>query len=125
MTNADLRQSKLQTNEFYHDPVMLTECLDALRIRPDGTYGDCTLGGGGHSFGIANKLNENGTLHAFDRDEEAVAFATRRTPWTESFTIWESAVIRWTIPVVDSPLWGTTRWIFAWTAAKESLLRNG
>ena len=78
MTNADLRQFKLQTNEFYHNPVMLAECLDALRIRPDGTYGDCTLGGGGHSFGIANKLNENGTLHAFDRDEEAVAFATRR-----------------------------------------------
>ena len=78
MQNADLRQSKLQTNEFYHDPVMLAECLDALCIRPDGTYGDCTLGGGGHSFGIANKLNENGTLHAFDRDEDAVAFATRR-----------------------------------------------
>ena len=78
MQNADLRQPKLQTNEFYHDPVMLAECLDGLRIRPDGTYGDCTLGGGGHSFGIANKLNENGTLHAFDRDEEAVAFATRR-----------------------------------------------
>ena len=78
MQNADLRQSKLQTNEFYHDPVMLAECLDGLRIRPDGTYGDCTLGGGGHSLGIANKLNENGTLHAFDRDEEAVAFATRR-----------------------------------------------
>ena len=78
MQNADLRQSKLQTNEFYHDPVMLAECLDGLRIRPDGTYGDCTLGGGGHSLGIANKLNENGTLHAFDRYEDAVAFATRR-----------------------------------------------
>ena len=80
MTSADLRQSKLQTNElwFYHDPVMLAECLDGLNIKPNGTYGDCTLGGGGHSYAIANKLNEDGTLHAFDRDEEAVAFATKR-----------------------------------------------
>ena len=90
MANADLRQTNLQTNEysaalagatdgvFYHDPVMLAECLDGLNIKPNGTYGDCTLGGGGHSYAIANKLNEEGTLHAFDRDEEAVAFATKR-----------------------------------------------
>ena len=80
MISADLRQPKLQTNElgFYHDPVMLAECLDGLNIKPNGTYGDCTLGGGGHSYAIANKLNEDGTLHAFDRDEEAVAFATKR-----------------------------------------------
>ena len=78
MTTADLRQAKIQTNEFYHNPVMLRECLDALNIRPNGTYGDCTLGGGGHSYAIANKLNEEGTLHAFDRDQDAVAFATKR-----------------------------------------------
>ncbi len=90
MANADLRQTNLQTNEysaalagatdgvFYHDPVMLAECLDGLNIKPNGTYGDCTLGGGGHSYAIANKLDEGGTLHAFDRDEEAVAFATKR-----------------------------------------------
>ena len=90
MISADLRQSKLHTNEFsaalagatdgvfYHDPVMLAECLEGLNIKPNGTYGDCTLGGGGHSYAIANKLNENGTLHAFDRDEEAIAFATKR-----------------------------------------------
>jgi 16S rRNA (cytosine1402-N4)-methyltransferase len=78
MTNADLRQFKLQTNEFYHNPVMLAECLEGLNIKPNGTYGDCTLGGGGHSYAIANKLNEDGTLHAFDRDQDAVAFATKR-----------------------------------------------
>ena len=63
---------------FYHNPVMLAECLDGLNIKSDGVYGDCTLGGGGHSYAIANKLNENGTLHAFDRDQDAVAFATKR-----------------------------------------------
>ena len=78
MTNADLHRNQLQTNEFYHNPVMLRECLDALCIKANGTYADCTLGGGGHSFAIANKLNEQGTLHAFDRDQEAVAFATKR-----------------------------------------------
>lgn len=70
MTNTDL--------PFYHNPVMLKECLEGLNIKPDGTYADCTLGGGGHSYAIANKLNEEGSLHAFDRDEEAVAFATKR-----------------------------------------------
>ena len=41
-------------------------------------YVDCTLGGGGHSYAIAQKLNSDGVLHAFDRDEDAVAFATKR-----------------------------------------------
>ena len=60
---------------FYHDPVMLKECLEGLNIKPNGTYSDCTLGGGGHSYAIAQNLGPEGTLHAFDRDEEAVAFA--------------------------------------------------
>lgn len=63
---------------FYHDPVMLGECLEGLAIKPDGTYCDCTLGGAGHSYAISNKLDSTGTLHAFDRDEDAVAFATAR-----------------------------------------------
>lgn len=70
MQNADL--------PFYHNPVMLAECLEGLNIKADGVYVDCTLGGGGHSYAIANKLNSAGVLHAFDRDEEAVAYATKR-----------------------------------------------
>ena len=68
----------VQGREFYHDPVMLQECLDGLNIKADGVYADCTLGGGGHSYAIAQRLNSGGILHAFDRDEEAVAFATKR-----------------------------------------------
>ena len=68
----------VQGREFYHDPVMLQECLEGLNIKADGVYVDCTLGGGGHSYAIAQKLNEAGTLHAFDRDDEAVQFATKR-----------------------------------------------
>ena len=91
MPQSSLSQQVLRTKEFsqaamagvtdgvfYHDPVMLAECLDGLNIKADGTYADCTLGGGGHSYAIATRLNEQGTLHAFDRDEEAVAFATKR-----------------------------------------------
>jgi len=68
----------VQGREFYHDPVMLQECLDGLNIKADGVYVDCTLGGGGHSYAIAQKLNSDGVLHAFDRDDEAVQFATKR-----------------------------------------------
>ena len=39
----------VQGREFYHDPVMLQECLEGLNIKADGVYVDCTLGGGGHS----------------------------------------------------------------------------
>ena len=72
----------VENGVFYHDPVMLAECLEGLNIKPDGTYSDCTLGGGGHSYAIANKLSKDGVLHAFDRDEEAVAFATKRLSGT-------------------------------------------
>ncbi|MCQ2105315.1 MAG: 16S rRNA (cytosine(1402)-N(4))-methyltransferase RsmH [Fibrobacter sp.] len=68
---------------FYHDPVMLKECLEGLKLKgsevlTDGTFADCTLGGGGHSYAIATRLSNAGTLHAFDRDDDAVKFATKR-----------------------------------------------
>ena len=55
----------------YHVPVLFFECLNALNIRPDGVYVDCTFGGGGHSRGILEQLNERGTLIAFDQDADA------------------------------------------------------
>lgn len=55
----------------YHVPVMLNECVDALSIKPNGTYVDVTFGGGGHSQAILEKLGEKGTLVAFDQDEDA------------------------------------------------------
>ncbi|MHB1151546.1 MAG: 16S rRNA (cytosine(1402)-N(4))-methyltransferase RsmH [Eubacteriales bacterium] len=60
---------------FSHRPVMLSECIEALNIRHDGIYADCTAGGGGHSYEIARLLGENGHLYAVDRDESAVAAA--------------------------------------------------
>lgn len=54
----------------YHRPVMLKECLQALEIKPEGTYVDVTFGGGGHSKAILKKLN-GGKLLAFDQDKDA------------------------------------------------------
>jgi len=63
--------------EFVHVPVLLNECLDGLAIRPDGTYLDCTLGGGGHSSEILKKLNA-GRLIGIDRDPDAIRAASAR-----------------------------------------------
>lgn len=57
----------------YHAPVMLEECLDALAIKPNGTYVDVTFGGGGHSRAILKALGPKGKLIAFDQDEDAKA----------------------------------------------------
>src|SRR6478735_2420432 len=54
----------------YHNPVMLTECIEALNINPKGIYVDVTFGGGGHSLKILEKLKE-GRLIAFDQDDDA------------------------------------------------------
>jgi len=49
---------------------MLTECIEALCIKPEGIYVDVTFGGGGHSMVILENLRE-GRLIAFDQDEDA------------------------------------------------------
>ena len=51
---------------------MLNECMEALNIKPDGTYVDVTFGGGGHSKAILERLSEEGRLFAFDQDPDAV-----------------------------------------------------
>lgn len=61
---------------MYHKPVMLQECIEALKIQEGGVYVDVTFGGGGHSLAILEKL-ENGRLISFDQDEEAKAQADK------------------------------------------------
>ncbi len=66
--------------EFVHKPIMLSQCMDALNIKPDGIYVDGTVGGAGHSSEIAKKLDykKGGRIICLDRDKEAVAVATER-----------------------------------------------
>src|SRR6056297_971778 len=57
----------------YHVPVLAKECIEALRIKPEGTYVDATFGGGGHSSLILKELGEAGKLIGFDQDKAAEA----------------------------------------------------
>ena len=61
----------IQHSSSYHVPVLFDEAIDALQVKPDGVYADCTFGGGGHSRGILDKLSPNGKLIAFDQDADA------------------------------------------------------
>lgn len=64
--------------EFKHEPVLLNECIEALKINPDGIYVDGTLGGAGHSFEIVKRLSAKGKLIGIDKDEEALKAASKR-----------------------------------------------
>ena len=61
--------------EFKHKPVMLSECIEGLNIKPDGIYVDGTLGGAGHSKEIAKRLSKDGLLIGIDRDDDALKAA--------------------------------------------------
>lgn len=58
----------------YHTPVLLDACIEGLNLKPGGVYADLTLGGGGHSRGILEKM-EGGRLLGFDQDPDAWANA--------------------------------------------------
>ena len=62
----------MENNTNYHIPVMLRECLEGLKINPDGIYVDVTFGGGGHSRAIFEKLSPKGRLIVFDQDPDAL-----------------------------------------------------
>ena len=73
--------------EFQHKSVLLAQCLEALRIRPDGIYLDGTLGGAGHSSRIAQCLT-TGRLIGVDRDEIALRAAGERlAPYIDRVTL--------------------------------------
>src|SRR5271166_4211538 len=73
---------------------MLDEVLEWLGIRPDGTYIDVTLGAGGHSAAIAQRLT-SGRLISLDRDAQALELARERLKiFGETVTLVESAFSR-------------------------------
>ena len=59
----------------YHIPAMLEETLQGLITNRGGIYVDVTLGGGGHSRAILERLGSNGRLYSFDQDREAISNA--------------------------------------------------
>ncbi len=63
---------------FHHVSVLLAETISRVLTDPHGIYVDGTLGGGGHSLALSEKLADDATLIGLDRDEEAIAAARER-----------------------------------------------
>ena len=79
------------TRTEWHTPVLLQEVLEWLRVRPDGFYVDGTLGAGGHSAAIAERLESSGRLISLDQDELALQLGSERLkPWSERVTLVKS-----------------------------------
>lgn len=72
------RSSRVTPEYDYHIPVMLEEVCTWLITDPDGTYIDGTLGGGGHTAEILERLSSNGKIIAFDADEQAIEHCTKK-----------------------------------------------
>lgn len=62
----------------FHIPVMPTESINYLWTQPSGVYVDATMGGGGHSALILEKLSNDGRLYSFDADSAAIEHCQRR-----------------------------------------------
>lgn len=63
---------------FEHVSVLLEETIDGLHIKPDGTYVDGTLGGGGHAYQVCKRLGDKGVFIGIDQDEAAIEAAGER-----------------------------------------------
>ena len=77
--------------EFKHYTVMKNEAVDALECKDGLVYVDCTLGGGGHSELILQRIQPNGRLIAFDIDNEAILAASERQKKKKNLTIVKSS----------------------------------
>lgn len=73
--------------EFHHKPVLFEETIRSLAIRPEGTYIDGTMGGGGHSEAILKQLT-TGRLLSIDQDPDAIHAAGKRlAPYPQSIRV--------------------------------------
>ena len=77
--------------EFIHYTVMKREAVDIMNPQPGKIYVDCTLGGGGHSEYILQKISPSGRLIAFDIDDDAITAAKERLKEYDNLTIVKSS----------------------------------
>lgn len=77
--------------EFKHYTVMKNEAVDALECKDGLIYVDCTLGGGGHSGLILERISPNGKLISFDIDQDAIDAASERLKDYKNLTIVKSS----------------------------------
>lgn len=74
-------------SDFNHYTVMKNEAVDALNCQDGLIYVDCTLGGGGHSELILQRISPNGRLFSFDIDDDAIEYASERLKNYKNLTI--------------------------------------
>ncbi len=72
--------------EFSHKSVLLEETIEALNIKKDGIYVDCTCGGAGHSSEIIKRL-DGGRLVAIDQDPDAIGIIKERIGHYDCVTV--------------------------------------
>lgn len=92
---------------MYHNPVLLKQSVDDLVTNPDGTYVDCTFGGGGHSREILSRLSDNGRLFSFDQDLDALKNTIddpRFTLINQNFRFLENSLLMYGVSQVDGIL---------------------
>lgn len=92
---------------MYHNPVLLKQSVDDLVTNPDGTYVDCTFGGGGHSREILSRLSDKGKLFSFDQDLDALKNTIddpRFTLINQNFRFLENSLLMYGVPQVDGVL---------------------
>ncbi len=77
--------------DFVHYTVMKREAVDIMDPQPGKIYIDCTLGGGGHSEYILQKISPSGILIAFDIDDDAISAAKERLKEYDNLTIVKSS----------------------------------
>ena len=77
--------------DFKHYTVMKNEAVDALECKDGLIYVDCTLGGGGHSELILQRISPNGKLISFDIDQDAIDYASERLKNYNNLTIVKSS----------------------------------
>ncbi|SEW43998.1 16S rRNA (cytosine1402-N4)-methyltransferase [Chryseobacterium wanjuense] len=92
---------------MYHNPVLLKQSVDDLVTNPDGTYVDCTFGGGGHSREILGRLSDKGRLFSFDQDLDALKNTIddpRFTLINQNFRFLENSLLMYGVSQVDGIL---------------------
>lgn len=92
---------------MYHNPVLLKQSVDDLVTNPDGTYVDCTFGGGGHSREILSRLSDKGKLFSFDQDLDALKNTIddpRFTLINQNFRFLENSLLMYGVSQVDGIL---------------------
>ena len=95
----------------YHIPVLLETAIEYLVSDPDGIYVDGTLGGGGHSLRLLEKLGEHARVFGFDQDADAIAHAQQLFQDERRMTLVHSNVVHLSaaltqhdIPMIDGIL---------------------